>query len=260
MNDFLTFYKRMGFNVIPITAPIGSGTSDGKKPAISTWIAYQTRKATDEEIENWFKNKDLNIGIITGQISNLNVLDIDDEDSYRRLVSQAPFLTDTLTVKTGKGYHIYYRPDIHTRTTIFSMNNHIHHIKADGGYVVAPPSRHVSGRKYEFHIETAPSSYKVDDIVKAILKSGATFRAADRHVSTTRPIGWAGELCQVNHEGSRNTRAAQLCGLLVRFFKQDPDFIMGLMKAWNEMYCSPPLSNYELEGLVQGEYKRYSSR
>lgn len=257
MKEYLSFYKRMGFSVIPITAPTG-GFNDGKKPAIPSWLSYTTRKPSDHELDKWFNGTNLNIAVVTGEISDLNVLDIDDEDSYEKIMNVAPWFEETLTVKTGKGYHIYFRPSVHTRTTTFTINDHLHHIKAEGGYVVAPPSTHASGRKYAWHIETAPSRFNVDDVVAAILNAGAVFKAVDTR--SNRKLAWASELCEVNAEGSRNTRAAQLCGLLIRFFRRDPGLILGLMKAWNHEYCKPPLPEDEIERLVEGEYRRYSEK
>jgi hypothetical protein len=64
-------YAKFGFSVIPI--------SPGQKnPPLIPFKEYQTRCATPEEIaEWWIKWPDANVGIITGKISDLTVVDLD---------------------------------------------------------------------------------------------------------------------------------------------------------------------------------------
>ena len=66
---------------------------------------------------------------------------------------------DTPKVNTGKGYHIYVQyPDFEVRNDVrkeLDMD-----IRADGGYVVAPPSIHGSGSQYEW--EEGFSIYEID--------------------------------------------------------------------------------------------------
>jgi phage/plasmid-associated DNA primase len=51
---------------------------------------------------------------ITGKISGITAYDFDTEESYHKLVSEHPELKACKTIKTKKGYHIYfqYNPDI----------------------------------------------------------------------------------------------------------------------------------------------------
>ena len=244
--------------MIPINPPSG-GNMDGKRPAIESWTAYMSRTPTEFELRSWFSDKDdqKNIAVITGPISGLAVIDLDDEKSYRDLLSAFPVYEETLTIKTGKGYHVYLRTEETKRTVTFSLNNKIHHIKMLGGYVIAPPSKHISGRNYEFFIETVPTEFDIGKTISNIQDVGGIFSSVE---TKDRPINWASDLMETCPEGQRNTRAAQLCGLLVRRFNYDHGLIYGLMKAWNNEYCDPPLSKGELDNLVQGEIRRYAER
>src|SRR3990167_11196636 len=59
------------------------------------WLEYQNRFATEEEVKAWFtKYPEANVGIITGKISNLVVIDIEKGGDIKRF-------PETLTVKTG---------------------------------------------------------------------------------------------------------------------------------------------------------------
>ncbi len=103
-----------------------------KKPLIA-WEEYQTRLATVEEVEKWWSTyPEANIGLVTGKISSVTVVDFDlGSEDYQTF-------PETLTVKTGSGgYHLYYQYyPIRNKAGILP---HID-IRGDGGYVVAYPS------------------------------------------------------------------------------------------------------------------------
>lgn len=219
-----------------------------------------TRKPTQFEWEVWF-DKPANIGVVTGEISNLAVVDIDDTESWNLLCSvDERFNTNALVIRTGKGYHVYFRPDRNNRTVTFELNNKVHHVKQEGGYVVSPPSKHMSGKTYEFVRYMDPPLWKLDDVFASIQKAGGVF-AASAPRGEFKPVNWASELCtKVTPEGGRNTVAAKLCGLLVKKFQYDPALVRGLMLAWNNTYCVPPMETWEIEALIEGEIRRYGPR
>jgi bifunctional DNA primase/polymerase-like protein len=77
----------------------------GKEPACDTGLHAAT---TDRErIDRWWqKIPDLNIGVATGAISRVFVLDVDGEDgeaSLRKLEGEHSALPSTVEVITGKG-------------------------------------------------------------------------------------------------------------------------------------------------------------
>jgi len=135
-------YERLGFSVIPV--------GKDKKPLIK-WEAYQKQKASQDEIRNWWKKwPDANIGIVTGTISNLAVIDIDTEEGKEAIQEYIP---DSLLIpvcSTPKGgQHLYFTcPDD-------KLSNNARlvpgcDLRANGGYVVAPPSDNGNGKSYAF--------------------------------------------------------------------------------------------------------------
>jgi len=110
-----------------------------------------TAFANVEDIEKWEKKyKNYNIGIICGKPSDrLIVFDIDDEELFQKFYPNGP---DSLYVKSGKGYHVYYKSNGSTETRSVKIKRNdkteIHHLKGDGGYVIGPGSIHPSGRTY----------------------------------------------------------------------------------------------------------------
>ncbi|ONH34960.1 bifunctional DNA primase/polymerase [Protofrankia sp. BMG5.30] len=89
------------------------------------------------------------LAVRTGALSGLVVVDIDPRHGGRL---DRALMTPTATVATGGGgWHLYYR---HPGTPVPSrpLPGHVGiDIKADGGYVTAPPSRHpTTGRPYQW--------------------------------------------------------------------------------------------------------------
>jgi len=137
-------YIRRGFSVIPLEP-------QGKRPEIP-WKQFQSRQPSDEELLEWFAKDRRNLGIVTGEISRITVLDIDSEDAMKLAAGRG--LPPTPRVRTGKGWHLYfaYEPGLGN----FQRRDDLPGIdlRGDGGYVVAPPSVHKSGALYTWYDES----------------------------------------------------------------------------------------------------------
>jgi len=65
-------YAEIGYSVIPV--------KPDKRPYLSAWKPYQTEKADADQIKKWWSHwPKANIGIITGKISGLTVVDTDSQ-------------------------------------------------------------------------------------------------------------------------------------------------------------------------------------
>ena len=116
----------------------------GKTP-IGKWKDQATNSL--DEIEDW-KAKGYNIGLACGPRSGVWVLDVDDEDANIAILEKIS-LPATYTIKTGKGYHYYFKWVEGMQIT----NSHRCEIdkidvRGDGGYVVAEGSTHETGHVY----------------------------------------------------------------------------------------------------------------
>ena len=148
--EWALFYLEKGFSVIPIAYR-------DKRPLIK-WKEYQSRRPSREEVEKWFKGKQkINIGIVCGRVSgNLVVLDFDNKEVFKKFLSSLPpELKDafnfTWIIETGRGYQVPFRLEDEnavprTKPKLIEGVD----IKAEGGYVVVPPSIHPSGKQYKF--------------------------------------------------------------------------------------------------------------
>ena len=127
-------YRDRGYSVIPLT---------GKVPAIA-WGKYQHHPPPLSTIATWFgerSNQQYNVGIVTGRISNLVVVDLDDHDAETMWLREKP--ASPLMVRTGSGcLHVYYRQPVETVRNRVGVLGHKIDIRAEGGLVVAPPSKH----------------------------------------------------------------------------------------------------------------------
>lgn len=118
-----------------------------KKPAIPSWKEYQNRFATDEELEQGFSNPKVNgIGLVTGEISQITVLDWDEIDSPY----ESPIMVKTIT----GGFHSYYRYAPGVRNTV-KVGGKTLDVRGDGGFVVIPPSS-FGDHKYEWIVNGNP--------------------------------------------------------------------------------------------------------
>jgi len=161
--DHALAYAARGWPVFPVHTPDSAGRcscrrSDcdrvGKHPRISKG---RNGASTDREvIERWWTVwPDANVGIATGSDSGLIVLDVDDggEDS---LVGRD--LPDTVEQITGSGgrHLLYARPPSDSYRTRVRFLPGLDS-RADGGYIVAPPSLHPSGRQYYWEASSDPT-------------------------------------------------------------------------------------------------------
>jgi hypothetical protein len=142
---FIKKYVQQGFCVFPL--PYKS-----KVPFQGwNWKVLQTRKPSQSELESWFQGC-VNCAIVTGRISgNLAVLDFDTMTVFPAWLEKSGL--ESATVITGKGCHIYVRvsdpESLHNGN--FQIDGvHAGQIRFDGGYVVAPPSIHPTGKRYFF--------------------------------------------------------------------------------------------------------------
>ena len=234
---------RSGLSVIPVQP-------GGKRPLVP-WIEYQNRKPTEEEIRQWWQQyPNANIGIVTGKISGIVVIDLDPDkggnESGARIYEQAP--TD-LIVKTGRGgYHLYcrYPEDVDHISNRVGLLPGVD-IRADGGYVVAPPSAHSSGRLYEWVRRGEPG--KLPPHLVGLLTSHAP---AERDGEGSSPKWLSGLLAGVG-KGQRNDACARLCGYLIG--KGMPkDVVLAIIRQWNEKN-RPPLPDHEVAATVESVCK-----
>ena len=70
---------------------------------------FSWKQINRDNFKDFVNDDDKSFFIITGKMSNLTVVDFDENYIYEDLLKLYPNLKDHLTVKTNKGYHIYFK-------------------------------------------------------------------------------------------------------------------------------------------------------
>jgi hypothetical protein len=139
-------YTQMGFSVIPIFA-------GDKKPSYIKWEPYQKEKATTEQIKEWWsKWPQANIGIVTGEISDLCIIDADSKEAIERIEQILPDNTIcpiASTPRGGRHYYFRYTNGLTNKANVFEKID----VRTKGGYIVAAPSRNNGSGQYEWLVE-----------------------------------------------------------------------------------------------------------
>lgn len=179
--EFALLFASMGLHVFPLW-------KNSKLPAIKDW----PNKATIdlEQIRQWFEFTDKNIGIATGKISGINVVDIDAKngvDGFSSLEKEYQFgfqlLAEFLLFETPhNGIHIPVRwtPETDVSSTV-NVNGLIGvDIRGNGGFIVA-----------------APSTLCVQGLLKP-------YRAINLDLPIAEPTGWMKALL-IQHKNNQNS-------------------------------------------------------
>jgi Bifunctional DNA primase/polymerase, N-terminal/Primase C terminal 1 (PriCT-1) len=217
----------------------------GKEPA----TANGCNAATVDPclIERWWRQEpDCNIGIATGARSHVFALDVDGGDAetaLRKLEDEHGALPPTVESITARGRHLYFEwPGKPVRNSAGTVGPGLD-IRGDGGYVLAPPSLHPSGRAYCWSVDSAGAFAHAPEWLLAKANGGNGNGAA------TSPSAWRDLVRDGVNEGARNGSFARLAGYLLRH-RVDPVVALEMLLSWNATRCRPPLDAAEVVSIV----------
>lgn len=115
-----------------------------KKPAVA-WMPFIERLPTDEEIEFGFSKPGINaIGLVTGKISGITVLDWDGKE-------ECPYNSPVMVRTISGGKHIYFKYKEGVKNTVRVGGKDLD-VRGEHGFVVIPPSK-FDGNSYEWEVE-----------------------------------------------------------------------------------------------------------
>jgi hypothetical protein len=208
--------------------------SPGKHPRTPHGVRDATTAAAI--IDGWWRRwPDANIGIATGQVSGIVVLDVDDLEALKDLEALHGPLPETASATTGRGQHYYFRcPSnaLRSRSVLPGVE-----LRADGAYVVAPPSQHWSGRQYAWDV--APNEAELADLPVWLFESPA-------HEERQR----LGDLPSAVRQGERNTLLFRYAAAFRRYGLTE-DELTAVLAVLNASRCQPPLDERELRGIAR---------
>jgi Bifunctional DNA primase/polymerase, N-terminal/AAA domain/Primase C terminal 1 (PriCT-1) len=214
-------YRRRGWSPIRLK---------GKIPA-EPWAEYQQRCMTLEEVEEkpW-----PGVGVVTGAISGIVVLDADSPEAVEELKRRGHPATPM--VKTARGVHAYFRHPGGELPTRLGLGSGLD-LKGDGGYVVTPPSKHPSGATYEWII--GPQDEDPAPLPAWVMEQ---IRAHGRRAT-------AEDLGQEIPNGSRNATITSIAGTLRRRGLGETAIFAALLGI-NAEICHPPLPENEVQTIA----------
>lgn len=221
MDDLVREYVNSGWCILPVKP-------EEKRPYMTNWLQYTKQKPSMQTVENWFNSlSGAGVGAVTGKVSNMVVLDVESwcKTPIQEILKKYP--TQTIARSGSGGWHLYYQypqgiSKVSNRVGIFEGAD----LRADGGFIVLPPTLHQNGRRYEW-VRRGP----LGAFPMALLDLRAQ--------PTAQNEGWIVEALRGVSEGGRNDTCARLAGY---FFKKGmtSDIVEALLLDWNERN-NPPL-------------------
>lgn len=231
-------YLSEGMSVIPLKP-------NDKKPLLPSWSELQVNRLSVAEAEAvWKDQPDANVGIVTGQISGLSVLDIDGRPGAMAIHKANISLPETRVVRTPNGLHYYFQftEDLKQSAGII---DHVD-IRSTGGYVVAPPST-IGDKEYRVAKNLPPVFWQ--NIPAQLLGRQPSTNGTVKAVSTGG-APWVSEALEHGSpEGQRDQMATRLAG----YFHSrgvSPDIIMHTLTGFAER-CTPPMQMHDLARVVK---------
>jgi hypothetical protein len=113
---------------------------------------------------NKYNNRGPSVGILTGKINNLTVIDYDNKNKFNEDNKKFNFFDNGYhIVETNNGYHLYCKYDENIPQT---TNNDLNiDIRNDGGFVIAPPTKYklLNGNKVEYKIINNTEFRQIDN-------------------------------------------------------------------------------------------------
>ena len=204
-----------------------------KVPDLPELAPYLERRATAEELAGWSWN---GVGIVTGPVFGILVLDVDGEEGEAELKKHGHEATPMARTPSG-GLHLYFKHppgDVRTGIRVAPGLD----VKARGGYVVAPPTRGRGGKSYEWivspqEVETAEAPAWLLAIVEERGRKG--------------PAGPVGEKIPA---GQRHSDLVSLAGSMRRR-GMDAEAIFAALSVTNEKRCEPPLEAGDVREIAE---------
>lgn len=182
----LAYAQKLGWPVIPLhsvkdghcTCNRVACKNQGKHP-LGNLVPNGLKDASvdPEVITQWWRTAPwANIGVVTGVISGLAVLDVDTvkggDESLFEIQQKHGKLPDTVMAVTGSGGNHYLLkhpgPEIKIKNSVSNLGRGLD-IRGDGGYIVVAPSLHLHGRRYEWELSCRPLEAAIAPIPEWLL-------------------------------------------------------------------------------------------
>ena len=253
-------YAELGWRVLPLHSVDRGGCSCGRRGCASPAKHPRTRHglkdaSTDErQIKSWWGEwPDANVGVCCGAVNQaddgqaewLLALDVDARhgglESLASLEAKHGALPDSVRARTGGGgLHILLSSQAAIGNSASRLAPGLD-VRGEGGYIVAPPSRHASGQLYGWEETCNPTCALVAPAPAWLLELLSKPRDA------APPQGSAPDKIVA---GGRNDHLFRM-GCAMRARGSTEATILAALRAENGERCVPPLREPELEDIAR---------
>jgi len=247
-------YLKAGLSVIPI--------GPDKKPRLK-WESYQKQKPSEAEVKRWWALwPDSMIGIITGIISGICVIDVDTAEGQAAIDE---ILTDSLVTPTSStprgGQHLYFQmpdEDLRNNTGVVPGVD----FRGNGGYVVAPTSVNIEGKPYKWlpglglhEVSPAP----LPDAYKNLLKNNSLcIRAREGNSRNVEDLTRRYTTLQFLTLGTRDNDLFHVGNCLIKGGCK-PDVALQVLELLAKT-CDPPFPEKEVAAKIKSVLSRCDRR
>jgi len=215
-------YAMEGISVFPCKKKIPlTGTGGFKNASVRA----------DQIVEWWTEHPNAQIGIPTGDVNHLFVIDVDGPEGARAIARMN--LPETRTVQTRPGrFQLWFRQpeNVKSKCSAGVLAPQLD-TRGDGGYVIAPPSlHHQTGQPYQ--------------VIKDIPWASAPLELLAPPVAITQSAG-----ADTIPQGKRHKTMLSIAGAL-RARGLSREVVLGELHSANERLCVPPLDADEIQRLA----------
>ncbi len=266
VNKALNYLKNLHYSIFPV--------NQDKKPLVK-WEAYQKKLPTEQEVRDWWtKFPQANIGIATGLISGIAVIDLDDVEAAKTALSD--LIPDNMVFPIAKtpsgGEHWYFAcvdGNIRNNTKIVPGAD----LRANGGFVVAPPSKNGNGKGWKWvdrlrpdllALPYLPASY-IDFVSSALKDSSSLYSSSSFFIKEGLEEKTSPQLSTQSTnvykmfiEGRRDEDLFHVANCLFKGKMPEQEVSQVIEKL--ALSCNPPFDIKEIPAKIESAKKRVVSK
>ncbi len=213
--------------------PVFPTSPDTKQPSVRGGLYAGTTDLS--QIAEWITEGRENhgVGFTTGHVSRVVVIDADTTEAYEKMLVKY----GEPHARTKRGGHWYFRHPQDGKVTSAPLEPGLD-CKADGGYVVAPPSRHRSWTR------GIPDRKALPPLPKELRDARGQNTARGKHRNGSAPQGSRPAGAEIPG-GQRNRELTSLAGTMRRRGMGEAE-ILAALEVTNRLRCKPPLGDEEV--------------
>lgn len=215
---------------------------DDKKPLIK-WTEFQERRPSFEELLSWPRK---NLAIVTGAISNLVVVDCESLEDAKWFAETRS--KSTTVVKSKRGYHFYFKHP-GGRVPNGQKIEGRYDVRGDGGYVLAPPSKHSEGA-YSWHKPLALPEKCLPVFDMAWRPATRTNEISSKEY--TDAVAYIAKIKAVSGQGGHDDTYRAACVLRKAGLSESESLLA--LQDWNKTNADPPWSDRELVHKIRSAF------